>query len=93
MDNEETFLPFTVTDSEDELTQIIDEEVPLAVLDEEDEAVEELTEIEDEEVALAGAPMSRIWWSWIPVIGAAASTVDGYRRNRKNKKESGDSQK
>ncbi len=90
-----TFLPFTVTDSEDELTQIIDEEVPLvAVLDEEDEAVEELTEIEDEEVALAGAPMSRIWWSWIPVIGAAASTVDGYFAGTERiKKESGDSQK
>ena len=99
---EETILPFTVDDNEEELIQIDDEEVPLAaidneevplaVIDEEEENEEELVEIEDAEVALAGAS-AKVWWSWIPVIGAVASTVDGYRKTRKNKNESGDSKK
>ena len=93
VDNEEPIMPLT-EENEEELIQIDDEEVPLAVVDDEEEAGEELVEIEDEEVALAsGAAVQEVWWSWIPFIGAAASIADGYRRSRKNKKESGDGKK
>ncbi|MDE7353922.1 MAG: hypothetical protein K2O06_12890 [Acetatifactor sp.] len=82
-----------VTEEEEELAQIDDEEVPLAVIDEE-AADEEPVEIEDEVVPLAAsASTGTIWWSWIPVIGAIASTVDGYRKNKRNPKESDDNSK
>ena len=87
--DEEAPLPFTITENEEDLIRINDEEVPLAVMNEEEEASEELTEIEDVETAMTGAPTG-IWWSWIPVIGAAASAVDGYRRNKRSKKEQSD---
>ena len=65
--------------------QIDDEEVPLAVIDEEEDGAQ--AEIWDEEVPLAVIPEAlNVNWSWIPVIGAVASTVDGYRKNKKNKK-------
>ncbi len=77
-----------VTEEEEELAQIDDEEVPLAVIDEE-AADEEPVEIDDEVVPLAAsASTGTIWWSWIPVIGAIASTVDGYRKNKRKPKES-----
>lgn len=85
-----TFLRSVETVEVDDLAGIDDEEVPLAVIDDEEEPV-----IQEEEVPLAGIPEAlNVNWSWIPVIGAVASTVDGYRRNRKNKKDAnGDTQK
>ena len=62
-------------------------------MDDEEETGEELVEIEDEEVALVAAAADKIWWSWIPVIGAVASIAEGYRKNRKDKKGLGDGKK
>ena len=95
----ETIIPLAEENGEEqELVEIEDEEVPLAVVDDEEEAEkeaeEELVEIEDEEVALAaGAVAEKVWWSWIPFIAVAASITDGYRRSRKNKKELSDGKK
>ena len=93
--DEETIIPLAEENGEEqELIEIDDEEVPLAVVDDEEEAEEELVEIEDEEVALAaGAVAEKVWWSWIPFIAVAASITDGYRRSRKNKKELSDGKK
>ena len=63
------------------MVQIEDEEVPLAVIDDQDD----LVRIEDEEVPLASGKIEnqgRIWWSWIPVIGAIASAVEGARKKK-----------
>ena len=72
--------------------QIDDNEVPLAVVDADEDAQNDgLSEIEDEETPLANAALAEgVWWSWIPVVGAVASVVEGYRRNKKSKEESGD---
>ena len=67
---------------------ITDEEVPLGVLD--DELTDTTIDIDDNEVPLAAPAAGRIWWSWIPVIGAIASAVESYRQNKKEKEESGD---
>ena len=88
-------VPAAVDDIQDDLQQIDEEEVPLAVVgldDEEDNTDGELEKIENEEVPLADIPVEagRVWWSWIPVIGVVASAVDGYRRNKKEKEESAD---
>ena len=93
----------------DEPIDIEEEDIPLAVVDDEkedddDNAGEEKestgteTEIEIEEedlplVAPVAEAAGRIWWSWIPVVGAVASAVETYRQNKKEKKESGDSRK
>ena len=82
---------------ENDLTQIDDEEVPLAVVGD-DEPVEldeptDLVEVEDEDVPLAmpeAQEAGRLWWSWIPVIGAVASAVESYREKKKEKEESND---
>ena len=80
-----------------ELTDIQDEEVPLAVLDDEEGTIDgEIADIPEEEVPLAAsvpAAAQRVWWSWIPVIGAIASAVEGYRRNKQEKEESADDKK
>ena len=79
---------------ENDLIQIDDEEVPLAVV--EDDEPTDLVEVEDEDVPLAipeAQEAGRLWWSWIPVIGAVASAVEGYRQNKKAKEEAGESGK
>ena len=76
---------------ENDLIQIDDEEVPLAVV--EDDEPTDLVEVEDEDVPLAipeAQEAGRGWWSWIPVIGAVASAVESYREKKKEKEESGD---
>lgn len=72
----------------------------MAVVDDEtdtpDAPVDDLTDLQDEEVPLANVPAApeRLWWSWIPVIGAVASAVEGYRKNKAAaKEEAGDSEK
>ena len=66
--------------------QIDDDEVPLGVVDDEEDTEDELAEVRDEETPLANvaAAAEGVWWSWIPVVGAVASAVEGYRRNRKH---------
>ena len=61
---------------------VVDEEVPLAVIETEDET--EMVTAEDEEVPLnkMDGEGTRLWWSWIPVIGAALSAREGARRNK-----------
>ena len=67
--------------------QIDDDEVPLGVVDDEEDTEDELAEVRDEETPRANvaAAAEGVWWSWIPVVGAVASAVEGYRRNRKHK--------
>ena len=85
-------------DTENDLIQIDDEEVPLAVVEDDepvdlDEEPTELVDVEDEDVPLAMPTVEeagRLWWSWIPVIGAVASAVESYREKKKEKEESGD---
>lgn len=83
-------------DSDGGITGIQDEEVPLGVLDDGEENPDGgIKEIQDEEVPLASMPEAagRVWWSWIPVIGAIASAVEGYRRNKQEKEASADDDK
>jgi hypothetical protein len=66
--------------------EIEDEEVPLAVLDDEDDATVEI-EIEDEDTPLgaqaAEGPIKRLWW-WVLAIIAAITGKTSY--DKKNKK-------
>lgn len=89
-------IPQTGFDNQDDETEenvpedeeVIDEEdIPLEVIEE-----EEPVDIEDDTLPLAGPTEegTRIWWSWIPVIGAIASAVEGYRRNKLDKEEASD---
>ena len=95
---ERVAVPEVTSDAQDapEVTPMEDEEVPLGVLDDgEENPGGEIIEIQDEEVPLASMPAAsgRIWWSWIPVIGAIASAVEGYRRNKQDEEASADDKK
>ncbi len=98
-------IPPAVEDDDDQTppVEIDDDEVPLGVVGDDEEGVddntgaeEDLTDLEDDDTPLA-APVAeaagRVWWSWIPVIGAVASAVEGYRQNKKAKEEAGESGK
>ena len=91
--DEETPLGEEPGESENGPEDTQDEDVPLPVVEEDD--TEDLEEIDEETVPLAGvaeeSAARKIWWSWIPVVGAIASAVEGYRQNRKEKSEAGDS--
>lgn len=58
------------------VVDIADDEVPLGVLDEEEEAT---VSIDDEETPLAAdvATKKNIWWWWIPVVAAAVTGTAG----------------
>lgn len=77
-----------VTEEEPEIAELPDEEVPLAVVEDEEDT--ELVEAEDEEVPLANmeqtqeASKNGLWWSIIPILGAAATGKTAY--DKKNKK-------
>lgn len=79
-------------DEEEELTSIEEEEVPLAVVDLEDEGVDEdgLVRVGEEEVPLAAGDLSAenpghgLWWSIIPLVIAGVTGKTAYdKKNRK----------
>ncbi|MCM1190421.1 MAG: hypothetical protein NC541_14140 [bacterium] len=99
-DEAEDLDPVTPEPDEGGEIDIEDEDVPLAVIPEDNEEDAEETgqtvEIGEEETALVSAPGGegeRVWWSWLPVIGAVASAVEAYRRSREEKAETVDVRK
>ncbi len=72
------------TDINSEVIDIEDDEVPLAVLEDDDEVLE----IEDEETPLASNNKKKKWWNIIPIIaGLTGAGVAGKKiRDKKNQK-------
>ena len=55
-----------------------------------EEEITEETVIEDEETPLDNTDANagkRVWWSWLPIIGAGLSTYEGIKEKRKAKKD------
>ena len=82
-----TVQPINTLESESTTTHTVnevEEEVPL-VVDQEVETIEEeetpLASLEDQLVA------RRIWWSWIPIVGAAISSKEGIDKAKKKDEE------